>query len=86
MAPQRTCIACRRKGDQSSFLRVSRLAGRRVVVWEPGREAGRSAYLCRRDDCIEKGLEKDRLTKALKVPVGPEHRAELRTELLCKLR
>lgn len=84
-SPQRTCIGCRRKGDQNSFLRVSRASGGRALLYQAG-ASGRSAYICPSAACIEAGLLKGRLERALKGAVTPEERERLRTELICKLR
>jgi uncharacterized protein len=83
--PQRTCIGCRRKDDQNSFLRVSRESGGRVVVCENG-GVGRSAYICRELACIETGLVKERLARALKTTVTEAQKAALKEDLVCKLR
>ena len=82
---QRTCIGCRRKGDQATFLRVSRMSGGRVVLWGKACE-GRSAYLCEKSECMEAALAKGRLERALKTPVSADDRERLRKELECKLR
>lgn len=83
--PQRTCIGCRRKDDQGSFLRVSRESGGRVVFCEKG-GIGRSAYICRTEACIGAALVKEKLARALKIGVTEAQKAELKEELVCKLR
>ena len=83
--PQRTCIGCRRKGDQKSFLRVSRATGGRALLLGAG-AVGRSAYFCQTEPCIEAGLQKGRLERSLKGAVTQEEREQLKNELLCKLR
>ncbi|MBC8064142.1 MAG: YlxR family protein [Chlorobia bacterium] len=83
--PTRTCIGCRRKDDQGSFLRVSRESGGRVAICERG-GLGRSAYFCRESACIEAGLVKEKLARALKTTVTEAQKAELKEELVCKLR
>ena len=82
--PERTCIGCKRKGEQSSFLRVSRESGGRVVVCEGG--VGRSAYICPEMACIEAGLVKEKLARALKTTVTEAQKASLKEDLVCKLR
>lgn len=82
--PQRTCIACRRKGDQASFLRV-RSDGAKLG-WAPHAALGRSAYLCPHAACLEKGLRRDRIGRALRREVSPEAIERLREEAECKLR
>ena len=83
--PERTCIGCKRKGDQDSFLRVSRDSGGRVVVCEKG-GIGRSAYMCRSAECIEAALSKERLARATRATLGEADKLGLKEELVCKLR
>ena len=84
-SPQRTCIGCRRKGNQSDFLRVSRDSGGRVVLCE-GTALGRSVYFCRKAECIDAGLAKKNLERGLKGTVPDDERERIRKELECKLR
>jgi len=85
--PERTCIGCKRKGEQSSFLRVSRESGGRVILFESGRgRVGRSAYLCANEACVELGLSKERMGRALKCVLSEADKAELKQVLVCKLR
>jgi uncharacterized protein len=83
--PQRTCVACRTKAEQSSFLRVIRAPGERAVLWTKG-AVGRSAYICRQRECVAEALKKGRLERAFRGPVSPEERKALEEELVCKLR
>jgi len=83
--PQRTCIGCRRKDDQESFLRVSRTSEGRVVVCDKG-GVGRTAYMCASAACIDAALMKEMLARALKAPVSEAQKEELKKELRCKLR
>lgn len=43
-APERSCVACRRKRPQGEFLRLSKAQG----VWavQTGHRSGRGSYLC----------------------------------------
>ncbi len=83
--PERTCIGCRRKGEQQSFLRVSRGPGGRVVICADS-AVGRSAYFCRNEACIESGLAKEKLERALRISVNKAQKEDLKKELVCKLR
>ncbi len=82
-APLRTCIACRRKDEQSSYFRVCRTQDATVALWSGN---GRSAYICRRPECLKSAFEKGRLERALKGQVRAESREALYVELVCKLR
>ncbi len=81
--PERTCIACRNKNDQGFFWRVARDFEGRVALWKGH---GRSAYICKKQECIDGALSKGRLERALKGPVASEDRRVLQDELICKLR
>ncbi|MBI1756456.1 MAG: YlxR family protein [Fimbriimonas ginsengisoli] len=83
--PQRTCVGCRRKGDQADFLRVAATADGSLTVRGKG-GAGRSAYLCKQVSCIEAGMKSGRLERALRTKFEESARARLRNELECKLR
>ncbi|MGE3960897.1 MAG: YlxR family protein [Dehalococcoidia bacterium] len=81
-APQRTCAACRRVGDQSSFVRLVRTAGEagtRIEVDEGRRRAaGRGTYLCRDAACWDRGL-KGAIAGSLRTPLDAESREALRS-------
>src|SRR5687767_2101033 len=84
--PQRTCIVCRRKGDQRSFLRIARGSDGELTLIVAGAPTGRSAYVCESEECTKGVLAKDRLARALRKPVSAEDREGLERKFLCKLR
>jgi len=47
---------------------------------------GRTAYICPSQDCIDAALTKERLARALRCSVDEASKAELKQELVCKLR
>ncbi|MDA1010961.1 MAG: YlxR family protein [Chloroflexi bacterium] len=79
--PQRTCVGCRRTGDQLSFVRLVRVSAggsTRVEVDDaPRRTAGRGAYLCRDQQCWERGL-KGALAASLRATLDAPNREVLR--------
>ena len=74
--PQRTCVACRRTGDQRTFVRLVRSADGPVEVDEPGKAPGRGAYLCRTRACWERGA-KGALNPALRTNINATNRDAL---------
>lgn len=74
--PQRTCVACRRTGDQRTFVRLVRTPEGSVQVDERGRAPGRGAYLCRLAACWERGA-KGSLASALRTTINTTDRAAL---------
>ena len=75
--PQRTCVACRRTGDQRTFVRLVRAPDGGVQVDEPGKAPGRGAYLCRAIACWERGA-KGALNAALRTNINATDRDALR--------
>ncbi|MBD2100510.1 YlxR family protein [Leptolyngbya sp. FACHB-261] len=65
----RRCLSCRRIDHRSSFWRIVRSYPSRKVQLEG---TGRSAYLCPQAECLAVARRKDRLGRALKVPVPDE--------------
>jgi hypothetical protein len=79
---QRTCIACRETREKWDLVRLVRTPEGQVILDPTGKANGRGAYLCRNADCIDRGLQKERVAKALKVTLSTEELATLQTELL----
>lgn len=83
--PQRTCIACRRKADQSSFFRVAKSREGVFTILDSGPSYSRSVYLCPSSECVEKGLGKGRLAKSLRREIGQAELDDIANDLICKL-
>lgn len=63
--PERTCIGCRNVFPKDEVIRVvSGPAG--IVIDYREKMPGRAAYVCPKQDCIQKSLSKDHLAKALR--------------------
>lgn len=81
---QRTCVGCFKKFDQGDLVAVTRLKDGSVVVNLEQKLDGRSAYLCRKVECLKKarkGKRKNGLEFGLKVKVPPEIWSELATHM-----
>jgi len=74
--PQRTCVACRRTGDQRTFVRLIRSTEGIVEVDERGKAPGRGAYLCQAAACWERGA-KGSLANALRANINGTNRDAL---------
>ena len=78
----RTCLACGQRLPQKELVRVVSPREGAVQVDSRGKQAGRGAYLCPRVDCWDKGLEKGRLDRALRTPIGAEAKDFLKTQFV----
>lgn len=57
------------------MVRIVRTPDHGVEIDETGKKSGRGAYLCRRQECWEMALSKNRLEHALKTSLIDEERA-----------
>lgn len=66
----RRCVACKRRGAKQEFVRIVRLKDGSVVVAGDSRVHGRSVYLCRTADCIDKARKKGTASRLLKTQIA----------------
>jgi len=57
--------------------RIVRTPNGEVIADGTGRAAGRGAYVCRTEACLDKAIAKGALSRALKTPLPPDLRAAL---------
>lgn len=84
-SPERTCIACRSKQEQSSLFRISLDRNNRLGVIERGSSFARSAYVCPASSCIETAIQKGRFDRALRRKLSAEDVRTIKSDLECKL-
>lgn len=68
---QRTCIACRTKGDKGALYRVVRDAQGCVSFDPTGRAAGRGAYVCS-SECLNAARSSRKFERALRTKIAAE--------------
>ena len=57
-----------------------------MIADETGRAAGRGAYICRTEACLDKAIAKGALSRALKTPLPPDLRAALAGSLTTQIK
>jgi len=80
--PQRTCIVCRQIKDKRDLIRLVRTPAGEIIIDQTGKANGRGAYLCKSANCWEQGVQKGRLSRALKTTLTQETLDTLKAELL----
>jgi len=80
--PQRTCVACRQVKGKSALVRVVRTPQGVVQLDLTGKVAGRGAYLCPDEACLNQAIKQKKLNRALGVAVEPRTAEEIRDRLL----
>ncbi len=75
--PLRSCLGCGAKRPKKELIRVVRIPSGGIEVDLTGRKAGRGAYVCPGETCLEKAVKGKRLERALEAPVPDEVLASL---------
>ena len=70
--PERTCIICNRPNEKQNLLRIVKSKENIVSVDLSGNMPGRGAYICKNEDCIEKMIKTNKLSKSLKTEIQTE--------------
>ncbi|MFS8892336.1 YlxR family protein [Synechococcus sp. R55.2] len=65
--PLRRCVGCRQLFPRSQLWRLVRQFDSHQVLLDEG--MGRSAYVCRRLECLQAARRKQQINRALKAPV-----------------
>lgn len=76
--PVRQCAACRGRFEKRELLRIVRTPDGRIVPDEKGKTPGRGVYICRKEECLNKALKQNALSRALEAPVPPDTEETLR--------
>jgi predicted RNA-binding protein YlxR (DUF448 family) len=78
-------VACRTVRPKRELQRIVRTPTGEVIADETGRAAGRGAYICRTEACLDKAIAKGTLSRALKTPLPPDLRAALTGSLMTQI-
>jgi uncharacterized protein len=78
--PRRTCVGCRQVKPRTQLQRLGIEAG--VVVIDPRRVSGRSAYLCLDERCWAMAEKRRAVDRALGVRLAAQDWSRLRTGIL----
>lgn len=75
--PLRTCIGCGKKDEKSKFVMVSRPSksspeNSLEVSAGKNKSGGRSAYICKNEECLKKARKARRLERSFKGKVSNE--------------
>ena len=76
MIKERTCIACRTKGQKEQFIRIIADNGD-AKIDETKKSSTRGMYICNNSTCINKLLKAKDITKCIKINASTECVKEL---------
>ena len=78
--PMRQCTGCREMKSKKEMLRVLRTPEDEIMLDTTGRKNGRGAYLCCKQECLEKAIKNHGLERSLKTAIPAEVYAQLQKE------
>lgn len=79
--PERMCVGCRAKRPKRELVRVVRTPEGEVLVDPTGKRAGRGAYVCPEEGCLQKAVKSRGLERALAVPIKEDLLADLTEQI-----
>ena len=78
--PERTCIACRKKGDKSLFLKIVSNKNGEVCLERTVKLEGRGAYICNNESCANLCKKNRSLNRVFKKNISDEVYEEILNE------
>ena len=80
-SPQRMCVGCKEMKSKRELIRVVRSPEGEVSIDFTGKKAGRGAYICPLEACLNKSLKSKALQRSLQVNLENEIVTELRKQV-----
>lgn len=79
--PLRMCTGCSEMKPKKELIRVVRSKEGEVSVDLTGKKAGRGAYVCKSEGCLNKAYKTKRLSRNLEVQISEEIYNRLKEEM-----
>lgn len=64
---QRTCMGCNQKRNKSDLIRIVKNKKDEVNIDKTGKQDGRGAYICKKQECVEKAIKTKRIERVLEI-------------------
>ena len=82
--PTRTCMGCNQPHEKNELLRIVRSKEGVVEVDLTGKKNGRGAYICKKEECLDKVIKSKRLQRVLECEISQELYESLRGAIVDK--
>lgn len=79
--PLRMCTGCSEMKPKKELIRVVRSKEGEVSVDLTGKKAGRGAYVCKSQECLNKAYKTKRLSRNLEVQISEDIYNKLKEEM-----
>ena len=77
----RKCCGCSKENNKENLIKITRNQNGEVRVMPDSKFTGRSVYICKNSECIEKAFKKGKLFKVLKSQIDKTIKEKIRTVL-----
>ncbi|MFR5263862.1 RNase P modulator RnpM [Clostridium sp.] len=79
--PMRMCNGCMEMKPKNELIRVVKDKEDNISVDLTGKKAGRGAYICKSEECLEKAFKARRLNRSLSSNISEEIYQKLKEEI-----
>jgi hypothetical protein len=82
--PARRCIACNEQKEKQELLRIVRTPEKNIEIDLTGKKNGRGAYICKKEECLNKIIKSKRLERTFEMPISQDFYDEVRGIIIGK--
>jgi len=79
--PMRRCLGCFETKPKKELIRVVKDQNNEISLDKTGKKAGRGAYICGNEQCLEKAIKNKRIEKEFGMEINEEIYALLRRDI-----
>lgn len=76
--PERTCIGCNETKPKKELLRIVKDKENTISIDLTGKKNGRGAYICAKQECLDKAIKSNRLSRVFEQNIDKEIYEDLR--------
>ncbi len=76
--PLRRCMACNEQKEKKDLIRIVRSKEGVLDIDLTGKKNGRGAYICKREDCLNKVIKTKRLERVLETKIDEDFYESIR--------
>ena len=82
--PERTCIICKTQSEKKELLRIVKSKDGIIEADVTGKKNGRGAYICKKEDCLNKLIKSKKLEKVFNTEISEDLYNSIRDIILNK--
>lgn len=76
--PLRRCMACNEQKEKKDLIRIVKSKDGKIEIDLTGKKNGRGAYICKKEDCLNKIKKTKRLERVLDIDIEEDFYESIR--------